>query len=650
MKLTVVIVNYNVEYFLEQCLLSVRRASKNIDIETFVVDNTSIDGSVEMVKNKFPEVNLIENSINVGFSKANNQAIRKAKGEYILLLNPDTVVEEDTFEKVTSFMDKHPKAGGLGVKMIDGKGEFLPESKRGLPTPIVAFYKIFGLSTIFPKSKRFGKYHLGYLDKNEINKIDVLSGAFMLMRKETLDKVGLLDENFFMYGEDIDLSYRITKGGYDNYYFPETKIIHYKGESTKKSSVNYVFVFYNAMIIFAKKHFSESNAKTFSFLIKIAIYFRASIAIINRFIKKVSLPVLDFVSILTLLFLVANIYQGLKPIEISKSILNIALPVYSIIWLFSMFISGVYDKPIKLIKIVKGGFIGTAIILIVYGLLPKSVQFSRLIIIIGSVTTILSFIIIRLVLHILRIKGYNLNLDTKKRFVIVGSIKESERIKSILEQTSNVSYLATISPDNSDNLSAKYNGNINNLEDFIIINKIDEVIFCAKDITSQTIISKMSDIKVPDFVDFKIAQPDSLFLIGSNSIHTSGDVYLLNLNNITKVENIRNKRIFDICSSLFIIILSPIFIFLQKKPFKIIKNSFLVFIGKRTWVGFNKTSNNRFLPKIKKGILQITSVSTPKETLHRLNIIYAKDYNVSIDFKILLKELNNNSIFYATKN
>ena len=192
-------------------------------------DSISTDNSVEMVKKKYPQVKLIANQENVGFSKANNQAIRISKGEYVLLLNPDTVVEEDAFEKCIAFMDKHPKAGGLGVKMIDGNGIFLPESKRGLPTPSVSFYKIFGLSAMFPKSKRFAKYHLGFLNENETNEIDVLSGAYMWMRKSVLDEVGYLDEAFFMYGEDIDLSYRIILGGYKNYYFPETKIIHLDG-------------------------------------------------------------------------------------------------------------------------------------------------------------------------------------------------------------------------------------------------------------------------------------------------------------------------------------------------------------------------------------------------------------------------------------
>ncbi|HRI28473.1 MAG TPA: glycosyltransferase family 2 protein, partial [Chitinophagales bacterium] len=226
MKLSVIIVNYNVKYFLEQALLSVRRALEGLSAEVIVVDNNSVDGSVEMVRQKFEEVVLIANSKNVGFSAANNQAIRIAKGEYILLLNPDTVVEEDTFAKTIGFMDTHPQAGALGVKMYDGKGVFLPESKRGLPTPATAFYKMTGLSALFPHSKIFNHYYLGHLNNNEVHEIEVLSGAFMLLRKSVLDKIGLLDETFFMYGEDIDLSYRVIQSGYRNYYYPHTRIIH----------------------------------------------------------------------------------------------------------------------------------------------------------------------------------------------------------------------------------------------------------------------------------------------------------------------------------------------------------------------------------------------------------------------------------------
>ena len=637
MKLSVVIVNYNVEHFLEQCLLSVRKASKSVDMEVFVVDNISIDGSVEMVKQKFPEVILIENSDNVGFSKANNQAMRIAKGEYVLLLNPDTVVEEDTFKKVVDFMDAHPDAGGLGVKMIDGKGKFLPESKRGLPTPEVAFYKIFGLASLFPKSKKFGRYHLGYLDKEETNEIEILSGAFMLMRKKTLDKIGLLDEAFFMYGEDIDLSYRIILGGYKNYYFPETKIIHYKGESTKKSSVNYVFVFYNAMIIFAKKHFSEKNANTFSVLIKAAIYLRASIALANRFVKKVTLPIIDFIVSVALLFLITHFYQALKPIQLELSLLKIALPLYGGIWSLSMFFSGVYDQPIKILKLLKGSFIGLAVILIIYGLLPKSVQFSRIIILAGMITTMLSYFSIRGILHLLGVQGYNLVSNTKKRYVIIGSLEEVKRVKSLLEQISEVNYVATLSPNNSD--EDIFDGSINQLEDFIHINKINEVVFCAKDLSAQEIIHQMSSVKTHENVDFKIAQPDSLFLIGSNSIHTAGDIQLLELNNINKPENKRNKRLFDWFSASLLLLLSPFFILIQENKIQYLKNCFLVWLGKKTWVSFNPTEDMYNLPIVKSGILPITSGENKTERLHKLNLIYAKDYSVSFDFKVLIQHI-----------
>ncbi|MFA7409227.1 MAG: glycosyltransferase family 2 protein, partial [Bacteroidales bacterium] len=292
-RISVIIVSYNVRFFLEQCLQSVYRAGKGIPLEVFVVDNNSVDGSCMMVKEQFPEVRLIENRVNVGFSKANNQAMSLAIGEFQLILNPDTVVEEDSFRKILDFMDHHPEAGALGVKMIDGKGNFLPESKRALPTPEVSFYKIFGLSALFPRSKKFGQYHLGYLDKDQIHQVDILPGAFMFIRSKVLNIIGYFDETFFMYGEDIDLSHRIIQAGFVNYYFPETTIIHYKGESTKKGSLNYVMVFYQAMIIFATKHFSKNNARWYSLIIRIAIYLRAAMSMIRRLFKRFALPIAD---------------------------------------------------------------------------------------------------------------------------------------------------------------------------------------------------------------------------------------------------------------------------------------------------------------------------------------------------------------------
>lgn len=253
MKLTIVIVNYNVKYFLEQCLLSLYRAIENVPAEVIVVDNASSDGSQEYIVERFPHLTYIYNNENVGFARANNQAIQNAKGEYVLLLNPDTLLPETNIENVLNFMDTHPEAGACGVKMLAPDGHFLPESKRGYPSPLTSFWKLTGMHRLFPNNPRFEGYYLPRLDENSIHSVAVLAGAYMMLRKKTLDRSGLLDEDFFMYGEDIDLSCRITDAGYRNYYLP-FPILHYKGESTSKMSYRYVRVFYGAMDIFFCKH------------------------------------------------------------------------------------------------------------------------------------------------------------------------------------------------------------------------------------------------------------------------------------------------------------------------------------------------------------------------------------------------------------
>ncbi|GHT34070.1 hypothetical protein AGMMS49574_20900 [Bacteroidia bacterium] len=273
-KISIVIVNYNVKYFLEQCLLSVQKAVNGMDAEVFVVDNHSEDGSVEYLSPKFPNVIFIANDKNPGFAVANNQAIKQCKGEYVLLLNPDTIIGEESIRTLCFFMDEHPEAGGVGVKMIDGHGVFLPESKRSFPSPWVSFCKLFGLGKFSPKSKLFARYSLPYLSPNKQHKVDVLAGAFMLLRHEALDKTGLLDESFFMYGEDIDLSYRLVLEGYTNYYIPE-RILHYKGESTKRGDARFIKSFYGAMLIFYKKYYPRSG-RLMSFFIRLAIRLKAS--------------------------------------------------------------------------------------------------------------------------------------------------------------------------------------------------------------------------------------------------------------------------------------------------------------------------------------------------------------------------------------
>ncbi len=596
-----------------------------------------------MVQAKFPDVHLIANKENLGFSKANNQAMRKANGEYVLLLNPDTVVEEDTFKKVVEFMDAHPKAGGLGVKMLDGKGNFLPESKRGLPTPSVAFSKIFGLSRLFPKSKRFGKYHLGYLDKDKIHKVDILSGAFMLMRKSALDKVGLLDEAFFMYGEDIDLSYRIIKGGYDNYYFPDTRIIHYKGESTKKSSVNYVFVFYNAMVIFAKKHFSQKNARLFSALINLAIYFRASMAIASRLIKKSIIPIIDILSFTGVLWIIAYIYQEQTNITFPENIFLYAIGIYSLAYAFFYWFSGVYDKPFKMIKLPVGHLLASLVILSAYALLDKSYQFSRAFILIGALGTFMSAVFLRYTYHLLGLSGYVLFGKSKKRFAIVGEVQECERVSGLLHQTrEKIDFVGHVSV--TDNPEGSFLGTYNQLDQIIDIHEIDELIFCARDVSAQQTIECMSRFDNRG-LDFKIAQPETLFLIGSNSIDTSGDLYMLDVNSISSVGNRRNKRLFDIISSIILLLILPFVLLFIKHPLRFIGNIFRVLFGKKTWVGYIKKADfdHLQLPKIKPGIIGplIGSQShNPKaDIVNKINLIYAKDYKLSTDIKALIRNI-----------
>jgi len=257
MQLSVIILNYNVRYFLEQCVLSVQKALENIDGEIIVVDNHSSDDSCAMMRERFPDVKLIANQENFGFPKGNNIGVAKARGEYLCILNPDTVVAEDTFEKVLNFAQSKSDLGIVGCKLIDGTGKFLPESKRGIPTPFVALTKIFGLYQLFPKSKRFGKYYAQHLTENETGKVDILVGAFMILKRDLYLEIGGFDENCFMYSDDIDLSYSILKTGKANYYFHETTVIHYKGESTVKDGL-YMKRFREAMQFFYKKHFQVS--------------------------------------------------------------------------------------------------------------------------------------------------------------------------------------------------------------------------------------------------------------------------------------------------------------------------------------------------------------------------------------------------------
>ncbi|MBL8002018.1 MAG: glycosyltransferase [Flavobacteriales bacterium] len=631
MKLSVIIVNYNVRAYLEQCLRTVFEAMKGVDGDVYVVDNLSTDGSVEMVREKFPQVKLIANQENVGFSRANNQAIRESTAEHVVLLNPDTVVGEDVFRKVIAFLDAHPKVGGLGVKMIDGNGRFLPESKRGLPTPSVAFYKIIGLTRLFPRSRIFGRYHLGHLPEDEPARIEILSGACMFMRKRTLDEVGLLDESFFMYGEDIDLSYRITLGGYENWYFPDARIIHYKGESTKKSSVNYVFVFYNAMAIFAKKHFTRKRFDVLAVLINASIYLSAAGAIVSRFLHRTLLPLVDVVAIvlLTSLFeLAAGIpFSGLRW-RTSLLVALLALPWGALF--------GIYDRPVKLVNVLKAMLppLVVALVVLATGAWDMGPWLTVAEVLLAGGGLLIS----RLVLHALRVRGHVLRDQEQQRVLAVGSPTEARTALALLWQTHfGLGRQEQVRPEEL----ATTQG-LKAMQRRIRRGGFDEVVFCAGDLSWASIIALMEKLKRTG-ATFKIAQPGVSYIIGSSSIESVHDLHIMERHAVNSAAGRRRKRIVDIGLSLFLFACAPVLVWLVRSPGGLFRNIGRVLAGRASWVGFHPLRHRQYrLPPLRPGIIDPVTVLDPgadRLTVDRVNITYAKDYHPLGDIRLALASL-----------
>lgn len=290
MILSVVIVSYNVKYFLEQCLSSLKKSIDGLSLpdgstEVFIIDNASTDGSPDFLEPLFPDFHFIRNNENSGFAKANNLVIPRCNGEFILFLNPDTILAEDSLDICISFFRSHADAGAVGVRMIDGSGRFLRESKRGFPYPAASFFKMTGLARLFPRSKVFSSYYMGHLDEDRVQTVDVLSGAFMVIKKTVLNITGGFDEQFFMYAEDIDLSFRINQAGFKNYYLPATTIIHFKGESTKKD-IRYVKMFYAAMLLFIKKHFRNKSFSFRLYMLMLGLRLRQALSLIGLPFRK----------------------------------------------------------------------------------------------------------------------------------------------------------------------------------------------------------------------------------------------------------------------------------------------------------------------------------------------------------------------------
>ena len=651
MKLSVIIVNYNVKHFLEQAIVSVLNACKDLDTEIFVVDNCSVDGSVAMLKDRFPYIHVISNQENVGFSKANNQAIELSKGEFVLLLNPDTLVAEDTFIKCVHFMESTPAAGAIGVKMIDGTGTFLPESKRALPTPWVSFCKIFGLSALFPKSKLFSQYHLGHLPSNENHEVAVLSGAYMFIRRIALEKAGLLDETFFMYGEDIDLSYRLLKTGYKNYFFAESTILHYKGESTKKGNLNYVKTFYEAMIIYAEKHFSTGNANIYTFTINLAIYFKAALTVASQLFKNGWLPIFDFAVSYVGIYFLKELWENKIMHDndyYNEVFVFFFIPVYVLTWLLFAFLSGAYDKPIRTINIIKGIGIGTLVLTAVFGLLPNELRFSRAIILMGALWVTLSFFANRFFYQIFNQDESVFREENKLKIVIVGEVIEATRVLTLLNESGkSFTFIGFVSPlsESFGIEPAPYVANLNNIDLLCQLLSIDEVVFCNKNVSAKNIILTMEKIKTNPC--FKTVPENSNSIIGSNSKNTMGDLYSIDSDlKIGQATGRRNKYLFDLSLSFLFICFFPFYLICFKKAWSVLlKDLCLVIIGKKTWIGYIPMGGVPLyrLPKLVPGVFNLLSddqfVDISQELGQKINLLYAREYTVYSDLLLIWKRL-----------
>ena len=508
---------------------------------------------------------------------------------------------------------------------------------------------------------------MGNLDENETQEIEILTGAFMLMPKKVLDETGLLDETYFMYGEDIDLSYRIGKAGYKIYYYPHTRIIHYKGESTKKGSLNYVRLFYNAMIIFAQKHFSKDRAGLYILGLKTAIYVKALLALLQGFLKKAIVPLTDAGLIYAGMYLIKDFWESnIKHSNIyAPEYMLVNVPMYILIWLTAVFFSGGYDRFYRPGKIIRGLLAGTLFISAVYGFLPESFRFSRGMILMGMAWAILVCLLWRIVVTMFRNKQLHLPDEEhilKKRMIIVGSEEESKRVQGLLFQAGvDADYIGFVLPPKNmmTNLSDTDNclGRWEQLKDIVRLYQTDELIFCAQDIASKDIIQFMVDEGAK--LSYKIVPKESLSIIGSNSKNTAGDLYTIDLRlNLNEAQHRRNKRVLDIALSFLLLLFMPVLLFVVKKKSGFIRNIFMALFARKTWVAYagnpstgkQKSGENHFpsLPEIKKGVLSPLDVLPAQQydaaTIYRLNFLYAKDYTINKDLHVFwraLKSLGN---------
>ena len=640
MLISVIIVNYNVRHFLEQCLFSVQAALEGMEGEVIVVDNDSRDKSIDYLKPLFPGVIFIQNEQNLGFAKACNQGLAPSRGRYVIFLNPDTIVPENCFRDCIDFLERHPEAGALGCRMLDGSGKFLAESKRAFPSPLTSLYKLFGFARVFPRSRTFARYHLGHLSADQTNEVDVLAGAFFMCKREVLDKVGSFDENFFMYGEDVDLSYRIQKAGWKNYYFAGVSIIHFKGESTRKGSMNYVRMFYQAMSIFVRKHYGGGRAGFFNALIHLAIWVRAAFTALGQFIRKIGLPLIDAGLILLSFWTVEEIWtRYVRPeIQYDTNLLWIAFPAYTLFYLLTAYYAGLYDRWYRRSELVRSTLIATVALLAGYALLPEHFRFSRGIILFGS---LLAFVMISVLRFFLLRSGVLSSTRPAKKensTLIAGSQEEYDEVVNLLRAASPerriIGRLAT------NGSSAKALGHIDNLDQLSSAIAFRELIFCQGRLSFADIITRVQAL--PGDIQTRIHAKGSRSVVGSDSKDQSGEsVSTENGFQLADPYLRRTKPLLDICIAVASLLVFPLHFLFVKRPIAFLGNCFRVLFGRMTWIGYASTGKN--LPLIREGVVTCNGIPAntvqklPAESLDMIDYWYARDYEPSTDLRLIRK-------------
>ena len=653
MDLSIIIVNYNVKEFLQNLLHSIAKAAGNILYEIIIVDNASNDGSVEFIREKFPGVKLIANKENLGFSKANNLGLAVAKGKYLLLLNPDTLLREDTLQKMIEFFESTPGAGMAGCKILNPDGTLQLACRRSFPGPWTSFCKVTGLSTLFPDSKIFARYNLTYLDENQTYEVDAISGSFMMLKKDVFEKVGGLDEEFFMYGEDLDLCYRIQKSGYKVYYVHSTQIIHYKGESTKRSSFDETKVFYDAMNLFVKKHLSGS------FLVEIilhsAITFRKFFAFLGR--RKIIFIsiILDFLFFNISLFFANIIYGSFghwRGFPVNSYPVIYTIP--AIIHIIVAGISGVYKKDSLSILRNFLSIIISFFIISSFTFFFKQYAYSRAAVLITYFILFFLLAFWRVVVKIVFKTGIKTDELAHKRTLIVGVNEPAVKIASKLKlKHTDFHIIAGLIGFTNKEVGSLIDGfevvgTIDNIRKIIKEKKIEEVIFSSEELSYNQMMAIVSACQSEN-VEFKLIGNNLDFLVGKTSVSILEDIPLIEINyNISKPLLRFLKVSFDFTLALIVLFFIYPFIYLitkvskkQTEFRKFILQVPLILAGKVSFVGPQnpKDSDELFLGK--KGLTGLWFIEHEQGAGNeKLDIFYAKNQNIWLDLEVLGKTLN----------